>query len=92
MPLIVTEALAGARPAVSTPVSGTPGIVPDPKMLVPVGDAPALAAAIGRYLRDPELAERDGRKGQEHIAATRSPEVIGAQLRRIYESLGVGAD
>ncbi|OBB97718.1 glycosyltransferase family 4 protein [Mycobacterium sp. 852002-30065_SCH5024008] len=92
MPLIVTEALAGARPAVSTPVSGTPGIVPDPKMLVPVDDPPALAAAIGRYLRDPELAERDGLKGQAHIAATRSPEVIGAELRRIYESLGVGAD
>lgn len=91
MPLIVTEALAGARPAVSTPVSGTASIVPDPKMLVPVDDPPALAAAMGRYLRDPELAERDGRKGQEHIAATRSPEVIGAELRRIYESLGVGA-
>lgn len=92
MPLIVTEALAGARPAVSTPVSGTASIVPDPNMLVPVDDAPALAAAIGRYLRDPELAERDGLKGQAHIAATRSPEVIGAELRRIYESLGVGAD
>jgi glycosyltransferase involved in cell wall biosynthesis len=92
MPLIVTEALAGARPAVSTPVSGTASIVPDPNMLVPVDDAPALAAAIGRYLRDPDLAERDGRKGQAHIAATRSPEVIGAQLRQIYESLGVGAD
>lgn len=92
MPLIVTEALAGARPAVSTPVSGTPGIVPEPDMLVPVGDAPALAAAIGRYLRDPELAERDGLKGRAHIAATRSPEVVGAQLRRIYEGLRVGTD
>jgi len=92
MPLIVTEALAGGRPAVSTPVSGTPGIVPDSDMLVPVDDAPALAAAIGRYLRDPELAERDGLRGRAHIAATRSPEVIGAELRGIYESLGVGAD
>jgi glycosyltransferase involved in cell wall biosynthesis len=92
MPLIVTEGLAGARPVVATPVSGTPGIVPDPKMLVPVDDPLALAAAIGRYLRDPELAERDGRKGQAHIAATRSPEVIGPALRRIYESLGVGSD
>lgn len=92
MPLIVTEALAGARPAVTTPVSGTADIVSDSNMLVPVDDPAALAAAIGRYLRDPDLAERDGRKGQAHIAATRSPEVIGAQLRRIYESLGVGSD
>jgi len=88
MPLIVAEALAGARPAVATPVSGTPAIVSDPKMLVPVEDPEALAEAIGRYLRDPGLAERDGIKGQAHIAATRSPEVIGAILRRIYEECG----
>jgi glycosyltransferase involved in cell wall biosynthesis len=85
MPMILTEALAGARPFVATPVGGTSEIASDPRMIVPVDDAPALAAAIGRYLRDPELAERDGLRGQAHIAATRSPEVIGAQLRRIYE-------
>ena len=85
MPMILTEALAGARPFVATPVGGTAEIASDPSMLVPVGDAAALAAAIGRYLRDPDLAERDGLRGQAHIAATRSPEVIDAELRRIYE-------
>lgn len=91
MPMILTEALAGGRPFVATPVGGTAEIASDPGMLVPVGDAPALAAAIGRYLRDADLAERDGRRGQEHIAATRSPHVIDAELRRIYEGCGVGA-
>jgi glycosyltransferase involved in cell wall biosynthesis len=91
MPMILTEALAGARPFVATPVGGTPEIASDPNMLVPVGDVPALAAAIGRYLRDPGLAERDGLRGQAHIAATRSPDVIDAELRRIYEGCGVGA-
>ncbi len=91
MPLIVAEGLAGARPAVATPVAGTPTIVPDPDMLVPVGDPEALAAAIGRYLRDPDLAERDGLKGQAHIEATRSPAVISERLRRIYEECGVAA-
>lgn len=89
MPMILTEALAGARPFVATPVGGTAEIAADPAMLVPVGDVPALAAAIGRYLRDPQLAERDGLRGQAHIAATRSPQVIGAQLRRIYEGCSV---
>lgn len=88
MPMILTEALAGARPFVATPVGGTSQIAPDPRMIVPTDDPAALAAAIGRYLRDPELAERDGLSGQAHIAATRSPEVIGAQLRRIYEGCG----
>lgn len=91
MPMILTEALAGARPFVATPVGGTAQIAPDPSMLVPVGDVPALAAAIGRYLRDPDLAERDGLRGQWHVAATRSPEVIDAQLRRIYQGSGVAA-
>lgn len=91
MPMILTEALAGARPFVATPVGGTAEIASDPRMLVPVGDVPALAAAIGRYLRDPGLAERDGSRGQAHIAATRSPEVIDAELRRIYEGCALEA-
>ena len=89
MPMILTEALAGARPFVATPVGGTAEIASAPGMLVPVDDPPALAAAIGRYLRDPELAERDGLRGQAHVAATRSPEVIDAELRRIYEGCTV---
>jgi glycosyltransferase involved in cell wall biosynthesis len=89
MPMILTEALAGARPFVATPVGGTAEIASEPGMLVPVDDPPALAAAIGRYLRDPELAERDGLRGQAHVAATRSPEVIDAELRRIYEGCTV---
>lgn len=91
MPMILTEALASARPFVATPVGGTAAIAPDPSMLVPVDDVSALAAAIGRYLRDPDLAERDGRRGQEHVAATRSPQVIDAELRRIYQGSGIAA-
>ncbi len=91
MPMILTEALAGARPFVATPVGGTAQIAPDPGMLVPVDDVPALADAIGRYLRDPELAQRDGLRGQQHIAATRSPRVIDAELRRIYQGCDVAA-
>jgi len=87
MPMILTEALAGARPFVATPVGGTAQITPDADMLVPVGDAPALAAALGRYLRDPQLAEAAGRRGQDHIRKTRSPAVIDARLREIYEGL-----
>lgn len=92
MPMILTEALAGARPFVATPVGGTAQIAPDPSMLVPLDDVPALAAAIGRYLRDPDLAERDGLRGQRHVAATRSPEVIDARLRQIYEGCGVASN
>lgn len=87
MPMILTEALAGARPFVATPVGGTAGITPDADMLVPVSDAPALADALRRYLVDPKLAREAGERGRQYIRETRSPEVIGARLREIYAGL-----
>lgn len=84
MPMILTEALACARPFVATPVGGTALITPDPRMLVPVADADALANALARYLTDPLEAESAGRAGQEYVTKTRGPEVIDARFREIY--------
>ncbi len=84
MPMILTEALATGRPFVATRVSGIPNITPDASMLVPPENADALARAIARFLIDPDAANTAGRLGREHVAATRSPEVVGAELRRIY--------
>jgi len=53
-PNVVREALACGRPVVATPVGDLPRLVtPDVGYLVPVGDAPALAAALGAVLRSP---------------------------------------
>lgn len=87
MPMILTESLAAGRPFVATAVGGSKDITPDPNMIVPVDDSGALASAIGRYLSDPGEAGRAGRRGQQHIADTRSPEVIDKRLREIYGSL-----
>jgi glycosyltransferase involved in cell wall biosynthesis len=63
-PLSVMEALAGGLPVLATAVGGLPeamGHAPDgsrPGLLVPVGDALALAGALRRWLSDPELRER----------------------------------
>jgi glycosyltransferase involved in cell wall biosynthesis len=84
MSMILTEALATARPFVATPVGGTPQITPDENMLVPVDDADALARAMQRYLTDGRLAAAAGRRGQQYIIETRSPEVIDVRLREIY--------
>lgn len=85
MPMILTEALAGGRPFVATAVGGTPDLAPCADMLVPVGDADALARALIVYLEDPQRAQHDGELGRDHIERTRSPAIIGAQLRAIYE-------
>jgi glycosyltransferase involved in cell wall biosynthesis len=86
MPMILTEALAAGRPFVATAVGGTRLLAPSDEMLVPVGDAPALAAALRQYLTDPVRAEMIGKRGQELCIETRSPEIIGAKLRAIYDA------
>lgn len=83
-PMVLAEALACGRPFVATPVGGTRDLAQSDDMLVPVGDARALAAALRRYLLDPAAALATGRDGQRFCRRTRSPEVIGAQLREIY--------
>lgn len=87
MPMILTEALAAGRPFVATSVGAVASITPDPDMLVPIDDPGALADAIGRYLADGAMAELAGRRGQRHVADTRSTEVIGHRLRQIYSGL-----
>jgi glycosyltransferase involved in cell wall biosynthesis len=87
MPMILTEALAAARPFVATPVGGVRSITPDPEMLVPVDDPNALARKISRYLEDRDYADRAGRLGQKYVIETRSPEVIDLRLREIYRGL-----
>jgi glycosyltransferase involved in cell wall biosynthesis len=61
--MVVTEALARGIPVLATDVDGIPdtlGRAPDgrvPGILVPPGDVPALAAALRRWLSEPELRE-----------------------------------
>jgi glycosyltransferase involved in cell wall biosynthesis len=87
MPMILSEALAGARPFIATPVGGIRELAPSSDMIVPVGDANALAARMTAYLTDPGLASRAGRQAQEFCAQTRSPEVIDRRTREIYRGL-----
>ncbi len=87
MPMILTEALAAGRPFVATPVGGTGELAPCREMLVPVGDADALADAIGYFLTDTAAAQRVGDVCQAFCRATRGPDVISAQLRDFYHSL-----
>ena len=62
--MVVTEALARGIPVVATATDGLPeslGRAPDgsvPGLVVPGEDPPALAAALRRWLTDPELRQR----------------------------------
>jgi glycosyltransferase involved in cell wall biosynthesis len=65
----VIEAQAAGVPVVATPVGGIPeNVVPgETGVLVPVGDAVALAEAIIRLLDDREEAARLAREGQRRV-------------------------
>jgi glycosyltransferase involved in cell wall biosynthesis len=57
-PLVLQEALRAGVPVVASQAGGIPGLAGDAAVLVPPGDAPALAAAVRSVLADPALAAR----------------------------------
>ncbi|HEX2205773.1 MAG TPA: glycosyltransferase family 4 protein, partial [Longimicrobium sp.] len=65
-PVTVLEAMACGLCVVSTEVGGIPYLLDDggDALLVPPGDAEAMAAAVLRLLRDPALAGRLSRAGR----------------------------
>ena len=65
--MTLVEAMACGRPVVGSAVGGIPFVVRDgvDGVLVPPGDASALAAALDRLLSSPEELERMGRAGRE---------------------------
>jgi glycosyltransferase involved in cell wall biosynthesis len=82
--MVLAEAMSEARPFVTTPVGGIPELAREGGMMVPVGDELALAQRLTELLSDRALARELGDRGQRFCRDTRSLEVVGAQLDRIY--------
>jgi glycosyltransferase involved in cell wall biosynthesis len=68
-PTVIIEAMAAARPVVSTHLAGIPESVVhgETGLLVPPEDTMALAEALGRLIQDPKLRLHYGRAGRERI-------------------------
>jgi phosphatidylinositol alpha-mannosyltransferase len=84
--VILVEALAAGLPVVATDIAGYREVVRDAidGILVPPGDAAALAAAVGRVLREPELAARLAAAGPSRAAAF-SWDEVAPRIEEIYE-------
>jgi glycosyltransferase involved in cell wall biosynthesis len=69
LPVALLEAMASALPVVSTPVGGIPEAVSNGHdgVLVPSGDAHALAVALARLLQDSALRRRLGSAAREKV-------------------------
>jgi glycosyltransferase involved in cell wall biosynthesis len=84
--LMLAEAMAAGRPIVAARAGAIPEVVVEDEtaLLVPPRDAPALAAALLRVLRDPALARRLGAAGVVR-ARDFSWERSGAALDTVYQ-------
>jgi len=88
-PLAVLEAMAARRAVVSSAVGGTDEVVVDGEsgLLVPPGDAAALAAALQRLLDDPGLRESLGANARERVEKLFTPRTLSLEVERIYGRL-----
>jgi glycosyltransferase involved in cell wall biosynthesis len=92
--LAVLEAMAAGIPIVSSAIGGTEELIEDGRsgLLVPPGDAPALAAAMRRLLEDPQLREDFAGRARERVDAGLRREQNAERVAEVYrELLGEGS-
>jgi glycosyltransferase involved in cell wall biosynthesis len=67
LPIAILEAMAQARPVVSTGVGGVPDVVKGCGIVTRPGDVHALALAVCTLLRRPETARQLGMRGHRRV-------------------------
>jgi glycosyltransferase involved in cell wall biosynthesis len=86
LPNVVLEAMAHGKTVIATPVGGIPTLIEDgvTGFLVPVGDAPALRAAIERALADSALRKRIGEAARARVRDYCSWDTVTARTLEVY--------
>ena len=89
MSRVIFEYLAAARPLIAARVGVVPEVLTDREhaALVPAGDAPALAEALERLVRDPAGAARLGAAGRRLVEEQFSGARVAAALEDRYTQL-----
>lgn len=84
---VLLEAMATGLPVVTTSVGGNPALVEEGTtgLLVPPGDAAALAKAIIRLLEDPALAWRLGVNARNVVRSNYGLERMLSRVQALYE-------
>lgn len=94
LPVILLEALAAGVPVVATKVGGIPEVIVEGVygLLVPAGDADALAAGIANLLKDSDLRESMKIAGPARIASKYSTAIQAEQYQAIFARLLIPLD
>jgi len=90
LPTVIMEAMAAGLPVVSTGVAGVPEMILDGRTgwIVPEKDPAALADAIARVARTPDLARQCAERGQQRAAELFSVEITVRRLKRLLVRFG----
>ncbi|MFF6957427.1 glycosyltransferase [Streptomyces sp. NPDC008317] len=86
-PLIAQEALHAGVPLIATAVGGTPELVGDAAVLVPYGDAAALARGVVTLLADPGRRTALSVAGRAQAATWPTEDDTVAQVLSVYDEL-----
>jgi glycosyltransferase involved in cell wall biosynthesis len=97
-PLTLIEAMANARPVVSTNVGGVVDLLGDViedgpyrvcsrGISVPAGDEEAFVAALSRIIRDRSLRQELGERGLEFVEVNYSKERLFEDIKGLYSEL-----
>jgi glycosyltransferase involved in cell wall biosynthesis len=91
-PNVLLEAMDGGVPIVATAVGGIPEMIHDREqgLLVPAGDAPAIARAIAALLNDAELGKTLGAAARQTLPAYTPPHYYAA-VRASFEEAAAAA-
>lgn len=89
--IAIVEAMAAGRPVVASAVGGIPEIVvnQDTGLLVPPGNAAALADAMAALLTRPDRAQAMGLRGRERAREKFSIETAVLRHQQLYETLSL---
>jgi lipopolysaccharide/colanic/teichoic acid biosynthesis glycosyltransferase/glycosyltransferase involved in cell wall biosynthesis len=88
-PTVALEAAAACRPFVTTRVTGAAEAVEDGEtgLLIPAGNASALAQAVARLLENPQLAAAMARRAQRRALTEFSQDRVWKALEQLYRDL-----
>lgn len=89
LPNAIIEGMSLGKPAVVTAVGGIPEMVSNEKtgLVVPPGDANALAEAIVRLIRHRDLAKKIGQGARQRYDERCRPDVVTRQHEKLFVEL-----
>ncbi len=92
MPHAVLEAMALRVPVIATRISGVVELLEgECGLMVPVGEAEALAEAVRGVLADPETAGRRAERARARVEGEHTREIMLERYERLFEELVEGA-